>query len=265
MTNEELIQEYQNGNTSAVEQLWLNVSGFIEIQADKYLQQFPAEYQSHRDDMIQQAYFSLLYAAERFDISRGVTFLTYFSKCIPKAFHEVIFNGRGSRQESDPLNSAMSLDRPLYENDDGSVVTLADTIAEPCKELEDIETDDYWKSVNTYMKEIFRKHGTEIGAEILCYMIDNDCSFRDAVLTLYGDDIRVDRKVRSKYEYHLKETKFKFKKHWKNAKEERQKLLLLDELFIGSNGLRDTGYKFFSETGMSSVEHAVFRRNQNNE
>lgn len=259
MTNEELVAAYQQGNEDAIEKLWLQIIDYIEIQASKYLQQYPSEYQSLKDDLVQQSFFSVRYAAEHFDSEKGVSFLSYFSRCLPKSFHEVIFSGRGSRLENEPLNTALSLDKPLYEKDDGSLVTLADTIAEPCKELEDVEADDYWKSVNAYMKNCFKQYGTETGAAILSYMMDSDCSFRDAVLALYGDDISTSRKTRSKYEYHKKQTEFKFKQHLKNAKEERR-MLLLDELFIGSHGLRDTGYKCFTETGMSSVERAVILR-----
>ncbi len=270
MTNEELVFTFQQGNQDAIEKLWLQVCRFVSLKADDYLKQFPSEYQSLKEDMIQQSYFSLLDAANNFDAGKGASFLTYFSKCIHKSFREVIFSGRGSRKEHDPLNNYTSLDQPLYENEDGSIVTLADTIAEKnqgeqieytiSKGHADIEADDYWQSVNAFMKECFRRFGTEIGAAILSYMLDNDCSFRDAVLALYNDDIRISRKIRSKYEYHKKATEFKFKQNWNTTKEQRKKLLL-DELFIGSHGLRDTGYKFFSEHGMSSVESAVIQRN----
>lgn len=261
MTNEELVVAYQQGNEDAIEKLWLQIINFIEMQASKYLQQYPSEYQSLKDDLVQQSFFSVRYAAEHFDSAKGISFLSYFSKCLPKSFHEVIFSGRGSRLENEPLNTALSLDKPLYENDDGSVVTLGDTLAEPCKELEDIEADDYWKSVNIYMKKSFRKYGTEMGAAILSYMMDNDCSFKEAVLALYDEDISTSRKVRSKYEYHKKQTEFKFKRHLMDAKEERR-MLFLDELFIGSHGLRDTGYKYFRQAGMSSVERAVINRSE---
>lgn len=271
MSNEELVFEIQQGNQDAIEQLWLQVHGFIATQASEYLKQFPVEYQSLKDDLIQQSFFSLVDAAKLFDASRGCAFLTYLGKYIPKAFHEVIFSGRGSRLENEPLNNAVSLDKPLYENEDGSVVTLADTIADQMqgeqteyvisKGHADVESDDYWKSVNAYMKECFNKYGTEIGASILSYMLDNDCTFREAVIALYDDDIRTGRKMRSKYEYHKKQTEFKFKQHWKNTKEERRKLML-DEYTIGLHGLRDTSYSSFKYTGMSSVELAVILRSE---
>ena len=271
MTNEELVLEYQQGNQDAIEELWLQVRGFITTKAIEYLKQFPAEHQSLKDDLIQQSFFSLLHAAERFDSDRGTSFLTYFGKCIPSAFHEVIFSGTGSRLEHEPLNNALSLEQPLYENDDGSVVTLADTIADKLqgeqteyvtsKGHADVESDDFWRSVNAYMKECFEKYGTEMGAAILSYMLDHDCTFRDAVLALYNDDIRISRKIRSKYEYHKKQTESKFKQKWKADKEQRRKLML-DELFIGSHGLKDSGFSYFKHTGMSSVERAVIDRSK---
>ena len=58
MTNEELVLEYQQGNQDAIEELWLQVRGFITTKAIEYLKQFPAEHQSLKDDLIQQSYFS---------------------------------------------------------------------------------------------------------------------------------------------------------------------------------------------------------------
>lgn len=271
MTNEELVLEYQQGNQDAIEKLWLQVQSFVIVKASDYLTQFPVEYQSLKDDMIQQSFFSLLHAVKNFDSEKGNTFLTYFSKCLAGAFHEVIFSGRGSRIESDPLNTVLSLDTPMHENEDGSIVTLADVIADnqhgqqveyvTSKGIEEFESDDYWKSVNAFMKDCFKKYGTEMGAAILSYMLDCDCSFKDAVLALYDDDISISRKIRSKYEYHKRQTEFKFKQNWKATKEQRKRLLL-DELFIGSHGLRDSGYSYFKRTGMSSVERAVILRNK---
>ena len=272
MTNEELVAAYQQGNQDAIAELWIQVHDFIAVKAGDYLKSYPTEYQSLKDDLIQQSFFSLLNAAKYFDAEHGCSFLTYLNKCLAGAFHEVIFGGRGSRIDNDPLNTALSLDRPLHESADGSVFTLADTVADKLqgeqteyvtdREIDASEADSYWKSVNEYMKRCFKDCGTEIGSSILSFMLDNDCTFREAVLALYGEDISGSRKVRGKYEYHKKITEYKFKKEWDATKEERRKLLL-DELFIGANGLRDTSYQFFVESGMSSVEHSVILMNGN--
>ena len=171
------------------------------------------------------------------------------------------------------MNTALSIDESLYEKEDGSVVTLADVVADKqqgeqteyviSKGHADVEDDDYWRSVNEYMKRCFAKYGTEIGATIMSYMLDHDCGFRDAIVALYGEDVYNDRKQRSKYEYHKKQTQFQFKRNWNTdaAKEERRKLML-DERTIGLNGLRDSGFKCFSQSGMSSVERSVLLRNR---
>lgn len=271
MTNEELVSSYQHGNQDAIAELWIQVHDFIAVKAGDYLKSYPTEYQNLKDDLIQQSFFSLLNAAKNYDAEHGCGFTTYLNKCLAGAFHEVIFSGRGSRIEKDPLNSALSLDQPIHQNADGSLVTIADTVADKYqgeqteyatdRDIDASEADDYWKSVNEYMKRCFKECGTETGASILTYMLDHDSTFREAVMAMYDEDISGNKKVRGRYEYHKKITEYKFRQMWDATKEERRRLML-DELFIGANGLRDTGYKYFAESGMSSVERAVILRNK---
>lgn len=272
MTNEELVLAIQQGKQDAIEELWLQVEEFIRNKADDYLKNCPEECRSLEEDMIQQAYFELFNAVNRFDATRGYKFTTYLDKCLQSPFREVLFSGRGSRLENDPLNNCDSLDRRLFENSDGTMVTVADTIADklPGEQTEyvtdkgqaEIEDDDYWRSVNEYIKRLVDESGSEVGAALYRYMLDHDCTFRDAVLVLYNEDIQ-DRKIRGKYEYHKKQTERNIRKKWNtpSAKEERRKIAL-DFISLGRYGLRDTGLNFFREKGMSSVEAAVILRNK---
>ena len=271
MSNEQLVLAIQQGDQEAIEQLWLQIEKFIAARADDYLQHCPDEHKSLKEDIVQQAYFSMLDAVRRYDSEKG-SFLTYFSKCLKKPFREAVLSGRGSRQEKDPLNSCDSLDRVLFESDDGSVLTLADVVVDkqPGEQTEyvidkghaAVEDADFNESLSRYVRQLIAENSTKIGADIHNYMLDHDCTFRDAVLHLYGEDIRSNRKIRSKYEYHKHKTEFNIRNKWTtpSAQAERKKLML-DVLSIGRYGLRDTGLRYFRENDMSSVEAAVIRRN----
>lgn len=266
---EEIVAKIKEGHEELYEALWVILEPFIRLKANDYA----ARQGMHDsiDDMMQEAFLVLPSAVIYFREDAGKCFAGVLAEFfLPRAFSTACYGGRSAANLKNPLNNACSLDQPLYENADGSVVTLADTIADKqpgqqteyviSKGQDAVESDDYWRSVNTFLKECFGRYGTETGTAILGYMLDNDCSFKEAVLALYNDDISTCAKIRSKYTYHKKVTEYNFKRMWDALKEERRKLML-DELFIGSNGLRDTGYKFFAQSGMSSVEAAVIKRN----
>ena len=71
MTNEELVMEIQQGNKDKLNDLWLQVSDFIRSCA----REFNAG--DFEEDLVQESYFGLLEAAQRFDNSQGCKFLTF--------------------------------------------------------------------------------------------------------------------------------------------------------------------------------------------
>ena len=58
MTNEELVIKIQQGHSEYIGDLWVQVADFINMQAGKYLDNFPAHYRDLQGDMLSQAYFT---------------------------------------------------------------------------------------------------------------------------------------------------------------------------------------------------------------
>lgn len=185
MTNEELVTRVQQGDTKLIPLLWEQVSRFIDMQAGKYLDNFPDHYRALRGDMVNESYTYFLMAIEKYDPERG-SFLACLGWYIRGAFEAVAYNGRGNRQKNDPLNQAVSLDIPIDDTEDLMLTDmLADETAEvPYRELEDIAL---WQSVRKLLYEAIDHAADKVGSSLVRYMFDNDCNIGAASKALYGD------------------------------------------------------------------------------
>lgn len=135
-TNEELAAEIKSGNQELMAQLWRQCYGFIRLQAAKWAQAWEKRPDIDIDDFIQGAYFALNKAVQAYDNDRGA-FLNFLSFYLKTEFSKVA-GVRSSRTE--PLNIAMSMDAPAY-NDLDNDTTIGDTIAADDSSFEDIEND----------------------------------------------------------------------------------------------------------------------------
>lgn len=79
MTNEELIQEYRNGNREAYEVLFEKNQNFPYYITDKF-----AIYYStlEKDDLVSIASIGMIKSVETFQLDRGFKFTTYASRCM---------------------------------------------------------------------------------------------------------------------------------------------------------------------------------------
>ena len=122
-SNEELIKRIQDGESSNIPQLWEQVQDFIIYLADRHLLNYPVHCQQLHGDMVNQAYFYFLKAIGSYQPEKG-KFTTCLAYYVKNAFQEVL-QGRTSRTRNEPLNAAVSLDKPMDETED---LTLADML-----------------------------------------------------------------------------------------------------------------------------------------
>ena len=101
-------------------ELWQQNRGYIYTLAKKLHN--PDSRVREIDDFMQEGFFGLCKAAEKFDPQKGVVFIAYAGYWIRQAMQRSITNGR---RRADIIESAVSLDEPLTEADG---LTLADTI-----------------------------------------------------------------------------------------------------------------------------------------
>ena len=130
MSNEELAIEIQNGNKTAIIQLWEQVERFIISQAHTYYKKLEAtgrEYIPEPTDLISEGYFAMLEAVKYYSPSKGYKYITYLSKTLKKAFYAAS-GYRTLKTQNEPLNKCKSLNIPISDESDN--IEVIDTITD---------------------------------------------------------------------------------------------------------------------------------------
>lgn len=256
-SNERLCELIQQGHTEYLFQLWTQCEKFIRMLAEQYVKQFDSG-QDLAEDCVQEAYLAFQGIASRFDPEHGVKFLSFLKPSLHSAFRSVMFSGRG-KAERDPLNDCDSLDRPII-NDDGSEMSLESIIEDEHSEdgFREIEADDYRRSQNAFIRECISLSGDEIGKAILTEMLESDCTYRDAVIRLYGlaavGDERFVIKLRKRKDFAVTQIRQKTKHGVKERLMRKYSL----EMKADRAGLRGYGLATFRDRGfVSEVERIV--------
>lgn len=138
MTNEEIAVAVQRGQSELMEQLWKQCRRFIGQQALRWAKAWKNRSYFDMDDLTQAGYIALCEAVKGYQAGRG-GFLTFLGFHLKTEFSKVI-GCRTETQMKDPLNEAVSLDAPAY-NDEDSAVALGETLPFEDPGFEDIERD----------------------------------------------------------------------------------------------------------------------------
>ena len=120
MTNEEIAVQIQQGRTDLYLQLWENVKRLIVQEAEKRYFINGGRGGVEIEDLVQCGFLALVSSVRYFDISSGWKFTTYLTKT---------------------LHTAISLDAPLDDDDDG---TYYDLIEDPNGNFEDKAIEQTW-------------------------------------------------------------------------------------------------------------------------
>ncbi len=139
MTNEELVERIQAGETELIEQLWGQIEGLCALHANRVFRALPSTAVCDFDDLCQCGFFAMLKAIEYFDPDSGYTFNTYFNHCHQTAMAEAS-GFRTAKQKKDPTVFARSLDAPV--SDDGET-TFGEIVADSRDPIKDLENEMY--------------------------------------------------------------------------------------------------------------------------
>ena len=122
MTDENLLQEItQNQNNTALDCLIERYKDIVSIKANKFFM-----VGSEKEDMLQEGYIGLYKAVKSFDKEKQNSFKTFAGLCIERQMITAVKNS--NRQKHIPLNSSLSLNSGVYdENDDTEVMEILDT------------------------------------------------------------------------------------------------------------------------------------------
>lgn len=121
MSDEEIVELANNNNDLAFEFLINKYKNFVRGKARSYFL-----IGADRDDIIQEGMIGLFKAVRDYDITKQASFRSFAEICITRQIITAIKSA--TRQKHIPLNSYVSLNKPMYEEESGR--TLLDVIEE---------------------------------------------------------------------------------------------------------------------------------------
>ncbi len=127
MTNEELALKIQAGETELMQQLWEQTEKFIAMKARRYViarELVPGDLGGCEfDDLVQSGYFALLAAVGYYRTDMDFKFVTVLNYTLRDAFAKAT-GMKNSRTKRDRMRNALSLDAPIGEDADSTMVEL---------------------------------------------------------------------------------------------------------------------------------------------
>jgi RNA polymerase sporulation-specific sigma factor len=120
LTDNELLTVIQDGSESAVEFLLEKYKNFVRIKARSYFL-----IGADREDLIQEGMIGLYKAIRDFRHDKQASFRAFAELCITRQMITAIKTA--TRQKHIPLNSYVSLNKPMYYEEEGDR-TLVDTL-----------------------------------------------------------------------------------------------------------------------------------------
>ena len=122
LSDEELVEQVHLGNTNALDYLIKKYRLFVKVKARSYFL-----IGADKEDIIQEGMIGLYKAIRDFRGDKLASFRAFAELCITRQIITAIKTA--TRQKHIPLNSYVSLDKPIYDED--SERTLMDVITSP--------------------------------------------------------------------------------------------------------------------------------------
>ena len=119
LSDDEIVQLAQNGNQVALEYLIRKYKNFVKAKSRSYFL-----IGADRDDIVQEGMIGLYKAVKDYDIDKLASFKAFAELCITRQIITAIKTA--TRQKHQPLNSYISLNKPIYSED--SDRTLLDVL-----------------------------------------------------------------------------------------------------------------------------------------
>ena len=195
-SDEELVALYREGVQDAVEVLLARYRNFARMKARSY---FLAG--ADKDDIVQESMIGLYKAIRDFSAERQASFRAFAEICITRQIITAVKTA--TRQKHGPLNSYVSLAKPLGAQDDADWV-LGDVI--PTEEIADpaelVISNDELRSIKIAFAEIL----SDFEAEVLHMYVEGK-SYQEIAEHLSRHVKSIDnalQRIKRKVELHLK-------------------------------------------------------------
>ena len=145
-TDNELVVSAREGNEEALECLFNKYKELVNMKVSKYF-----IIGAEKEDIIQEGMIGLYKAIKNFEIDKQNSFKSFANLCIERQLITAIKTS--NRQKHMPLNSSLSLNTSVYDNDDDiSLMELfnSNTAEDP---LDTITKKEYYKLVGSKIDE----------------------------------------------------------------------------------------------------------------
>lgn len=145
-TDAELVEYAKNGDNEALECLLDKYRELVNIKVSKYF-----IIGAEREDIVQEGMIGLYKAIKKFELDKQNSFKSFASLCIERQLITAIKTS--NRQKHIPLNSSLSLNTAVYENEDD--VSLMEFFNSKTTEdpLDTITKKEYYKFVGNKIDE----------------------------------------------------------------------------------------------------------------
>ena len=153
MIDEVLIKEaINNQDNVALNCLIDRYKDIVSMKANKFFM-----VGSEKEDILQEGYIGLYKAIKSFDVHKQNSFKTFATICIERQLITAVKNS--NRQKHIPLNSSVSLNATVYDNDNGDTTVLEVLDAKKTSEdpLDIITKKEYFDSVEKNIDENLSK------------------------------------------------------------------------------------------------------------
>jgi RNA polymerase sporulation-specific sigma factor len=195
-TDEELVASFRSGEQAGVEALLNRYRGFTRLKARSY---FLAG--ADRDDIVQEGMIGLYKAIRDFDPGRETSFRSFAEVCVTRQIITAVKTA--TRQKHTPLNTYISLSKPLGDADDADWA-LQDVIEGP--EISDpaelVISGDEIRNMKMAFSEIL----SDFEAEVLHMYVEGK-SYQEIAEHLDRHVKSIDnalQRIKRKIELHLK-------------------------------------------------------------
>lgn len=143
--DEEIAIFAKNGNKEALEYLLKKYTGLVNMKVSKYF-----IVGAEKEDIMQEGMIGLYKAIKNFELNKQNSFRSFANLCIERQLITAIKTS--NRQKHIPLNSSLSLNANVYEDEDESLIDMfnSKTIEDP---LDTITKKEYYQSIGTKIDE----------------------------------------------------------------------------------------------------------------
>ena len=145
MNDEKLLELIQLGDNNALNFIMNKYNNIVNMKASRFF-----AIGVEKEDIIQEGLIGLYKATQSYNVNKQNSFKSFANMCIERQLITMVKSA--NRQKNIPLNSAFSLNSPVYDEGDSNVIETLNTnlIEDP---LDTIEKKEYFSQIQLKIDE----------------------------------------------------------------------------------------------------------------